>query len=238
MAITLDDIKKMPPKRKGLIVLVFLLLLGGIDYSLFLQSSIEKKGTLEAKLSEIQIQVAEKERLAAQKEKYVREVNALKETLRIALTKLPDQREIPGLLYAVAQAGKDSGIDFILFEPRQSEKKPPVTQQAGAKPPDKKAPEQPGDKKPPDTKGAAPKQVEEKFYDEIPVKVTVTGGFHSIVVFFEKVAKLPRIINIEDISMSDGKEIKGRGRYINTSCMIKTYMFLEKLDEKKADEKK
>ncbi|MCX5845321.1 MAG: type 4a pilus biogenesis protein PilO [Deltaproteobacteria bacterium] len=229
MAITLDDIKKMPPKRKGLIILVFFLLLGGIDYSLFLQSSIETKGTLETKLSEIQVQVTEKERLAAQKEKYVREVNALRETLRIALTKLPDQREIPGLLYAVAQAGKDSGIDFILFEPKQSEKKPPVTQPAGAKPPDKKAP---------DTKGAAPKQVEEKFYDEIPVKVTVTGGFHSIVVFFEKVAKLPRIINIEDISMSDGKDIKGRGRYINTSCMIKTYMFLEKLDEKKADEKK
>jgi type IV pilus assembly protein PilO len=189
-----------------------------------LQSSIEKNGTLEAKLSEIQVQVTEKERLAAQKEKYVREVNALKETLRIALTKLPDQREIPGLLYAVAQAGKDSGIEFILFEPKQSEKKPPVTQQAGAKTPD--------------TKGTAPKQVEEKFYDEIPVKVTVTGGFHSIVIFFEKVAKLPRIINIEDISMSEGKEIKGRGRYINTSCMIKTYMFLEKLDEKKADEKK
>jgi len=228
MAITLDDIKKMPPKRKALIIVVFFLLLGGIDYSLFLQSSIEKKGTLETKLSEIQIQVAEKERLAAQKEKYVREVNALKETLRIALTKLPDQREIPGLLYAVAQAGKDSGIDFILFEPKQS----------GAKPPDKKAPEQPGDKKPTYTKGAAQKQVEEKFYDEIPVKVTVTGGFHSIVIFFEKVAKLPRIINIEDISMSDGKDIKGRGRYINTSCMIKTYMFLEKLDEKKADEKK
>jgi type IV pilus assembly protein PilO len=207
-----------------LIIIVFFLLLGGIDYSLFLQSSIEKKGTLETKLSEIQVQVTEKERLAAQKEKYVKEVNALKETLRIALTKLPDQREIPGLLYAVAQAGKDSGIEFILFEPKQSEKKPPVPQQAGAKPPD--------------TKGAAPKQVEEKFYDEIPVKVTVTGGFHSIVIFFEKVAKLPRIINIEDISMSDGKEIKGRGRYINTSCMIKTYMFLEKLDEKKADEKK
>jgi type IV pilus assembly protein PilO len=224
MAITLDDIKKMPPKRKALIILVFILLLGGIDYSLFLQSSIETKGTLETKLSEIQVQVTEKERLAAQKEKYVREVNALKETLRIALTKLPDQREIPGLLYAVAQAGKDSGIAFILFEPKQSEKKPPAAQQAGAKPPD--------------TKGAAPKQVEEKFYDEIPVKVTVTGGFHSIVIFFEKVAKLPRIINIEDISMSEGKEIKGRGRYINTSCMIKTYMFLEKLDEKKADEKK
>lgn len=224
MAITLDDIKKMPPKRKALIILVFILLLGGVDYSLFLQSSMEKKGTLETKLSEIQVQVTEKERLAAQKEKYVREVNALKETLRIALTKLPDQREIPGLLYAIAQAGKDSGIDFILFEPKQSEKKPPVIQQAGAKPPD--------------TKGAAPKKVEEKFYDEIPVKVTVTGGFHSIVIFFEKVAKLPRIINIEDISMSEGTEIKGRGRYITTSCMIKTYMFLEKLDEKKADEKK
>ena len=224
MALTLDDIKKMPAKRKALIVALIYFVLGAAYYSLFMQSSLQKKGELDTKLSEIQAQVAEKGRLAAQKEKFEKEVNALRETLKVALAKLPDQREIPGLLYAVAQAGKDSGIDFILFEPRQSEMKPPE--------------QKPGDKKPADAKGAPSKQPEEKFYDEIPVKVTVTGGYHSAVVFFEKVAKLPRIINIEEITMTEGKDVTGKGRRLTTSCMIKTYMFLEKMDEKKADEKK
>jgi len=224
MALTLDDIKRMPPKRKALIVAFIYFVLGAAYYSLFMQSSLQKKGELDAKLSVIQGQIVEKGRLAAEKEKYAREVNALRETLKIALAKLPDQREIPGLLYAVAQAGKDSGIDFLLFEPKQSEIKPPE--------------QKPGDKKPLDTKGTPSKQPEEKFYNEIPVKVTVTGGFHSAVIFFEKVAKLPRIINIEEITMTEGKDVKGKGRHLTTSCIIKTYMFVEKMDEKKADEKK
>ena len=229
MAITLDYIKRIPPKRKALIVIVVCLLLGGAYFSVILQPYIQQKGTREATLSELEKKVTDQERIAAQKGKYEKEVEALRETLKLALTKLPDQREIPGLLYSVAQAGKDAGIDFLLFEPKQSEKKFQDTQQAGAKPADKKTA---------DTKGTPAKQPEDQFYEEIPVRVTVTGNFHSTVVFFEKVAKLPRIINIEDINMYPGKEIKGLGRPINTSCVIKTYMFVEKRDERKVDEKK
>jgi len=221
MAMTLDDIKKLPPQKKALIICLIYIVLGYFYWFLFLQSALKERGTLDTKLSELRQQVTEKERIAAEKDKYVRELNTLKEMLEMALTKLPDQREIPGLLYAVAQAGKDAGINFILFEPKQSEKKPPET-----KPPDKKPA---GDKA---------NQTEEKFYEEIHIKVTINGSFHNTAVFFEKVAKLPRIINIEDISMSEGKDVKGRGYLINTSCVIKTYMFLEKMEEKKADEKK
>jgi type IV pilus assembly protein PilO len=42
------------------------------------------------------------------------------------------------------------------------------------------------------------------------------------------VAKLPRIVNISDISMGDRKDIKGRGYVIHTACIIKTYMFVDK----------
>ena len=124
MAITFDDIKKWSPKRKAITLGLIYLLLGGAYYSLFLQPSMDQKGSLETKLSELQERVQEKQGLAAQKGKYVREVNTLREEFKIALQKLPDQREIPGLLYAVAQAGKDSGVDFLLFEPKQAEKKP------------------------------------------------------------------------------------------------------------------
>jgi type IV pilus assembly protein PilO len=233
--INLDVIKKMPLKRKIMIVGVIYLLLAAAYYFLVLQSSFEKKDSLQTKLTQLQEQVAEKERLAAQKNRYLSELKEREELLKMALTKLPNQREIPGLLYAVAQAGRDAGINFILFEPKPVEKKPPETDK---KPADAKQPAaKPGDKKP-EGKGTDAKAAEEKFYEEIPVKVTVNGSFQSTALFFEKVARLPRIINIEDIAMSEGKDVKGRGRYVTTSCMIKTYMFLEKLDEKKADEKK
>lgn len=225
--LNLDVIKKIPPKQKALAVGLLYLLLAAAYYFLFLQSSFEQKGSLQTKLSELQEQVMEKERLAAQKNKYIRELREREEMLRMALTKLPDQREIPGLLYSVAQAGRDCGINFTLFEPKQAEKKAPEKQPA-AKPADKK----PGDKE------VAAKVAEEKFYEDIPVQVIIAGSYQNTALFFEKVARLPRIINIEDITMSEGKDAKVRGRLLNTSCVIKTYMFLEKMGEKKSDEKK
>jgi type IV pilus assembly protein PilO len=42
------------------------------------------------------------------------------------------------------------------------------------------------------------------------------------------VARLPRIINIENITMSEGADVKGRGWLIKTDCIIKTYMFVDK----------
>lgn len=222
-----EQLKKIPPKQKKLIVAGIYILLAAAYYFSFLQFSLETKGTLETKLSGLQTQIEEKERLAAQKPRYLRELRELQETLKLALTKLPDKKEIPGLLYSVAMAGKDTGIEFVLFEPKQAERKPPEQAAQPAKKPedDKKAP--PG--KPP---------AEEKFYEEIPVNVSVNGSFHNTAIFFEKVAKLPRIVNVENISMSEIKGQKGRGHLVNTVCVIKTYMFLEKAEEKKTDEKK
>jgi type IV pilus assembly protein PilO len=227
MALTLDDIKKMPPKRKALLVGVIYLLLAAVYFSMFMQPSLEKKLALQTKLAELQNQVTEKARLAAKKNMYIRELKERQQALNLALTRLPDQKEIPGLLYAVAQAGTDTGINFVLFEPKPVE----ITS------PDK-------DKKTPATgpanKKTGAKDADEKFYDEIPVNVSVVGGFHSTATFFEKVAKLPRIINIEDIVMKgpEGNTSKVPGNRISTSCVIKTYMFLEKKGEKKEDEKK
>jgi len=230
----LDDIKKMPPKQKAMAVGVLYLILAVAYYFLFMQSTFETKSSLQTKLTELQEQVTEKERLAAMKNKYIRELKERKESLRMALTKLPSERKIPDLLYDFAQAGKESGMTSILFEPVQVEKKPP---EKDKKPAEKKpADAKPGDKKAADAKD---KVVEEKFYEEIPIKVAIAGGFHSTALFFEKIARLPRIVNIEDIVMTESKDPKTAGaHYINTTCVMKTYMFLEQMGEKKADEKK
>jgi type IV pilus assembly protein PilO len=145
----------------------------------------------------------------------------LQENYKVALQKLPDQREIPGLFHSVALSGKEAGIEFLLFEPKAAvpkmldkeiskEEKPA----AGSKP-------TAGKKSPP----------QEPFYEEIPISVTVQGSFQSIVYFFERVSKLPRIVNVSDISMGDRKDVKGKGYVMNTSCTVKTYMFIDKKEK-------
>jgi len=243
MAITVEDLKKLSPKMMAAILAVVFLLLGYFYWFFLFNAAWEKRGNLKTKLGELDQQITAKERIVAQKGKYLKEVALLKEAFTLALTKLPDQREIPGLFQSVSLAGKAAGIEFLLFEPKPPEKPPEKPPDKGAevraniKPSDQRAEQKPGDQ----AKGAPkPPSPPDKFYEDIPVKVNITGGFNNIVYFFDKVAKLPRIINIEEISFGDAKDVPGRGRIVNTSCTVKTYMFTEKMEKRdgKPDEKK
>jgi len=47
-------------------------------------------------------------------------------------------------------------------------------------------------------------------YIEIPVNVEISGDYHLVAGFFDRVGKLPRIVNIENINMSGPKLVKDR----------------------------
>ncbi len=219
MPIDLEGLKKLSPKVKILIACLVFILIGYFYYMFFLGDVLAKKAALDTKLVELQQQVAEKEKTVAQLGKYIQEVNALKESFKVALQKLPNEREIAGLLSSVVLAGKGAEVDFLLFEPKPPEKKAPEVKPGTPPPPGPK----PADAKAPPAPPAPP-----KFYEDIPIKVQLTGGFHNTISFFEQVARLPRIVNIEDITIGEAQEVKGRGRIVKTSCMVKTYMFVDK----------
>ena len=128
--------------------------------------------------------------MAAELGKYTKGVDALKEEFKTALTKLPVRKEIPELLQNVALSGKNAGLNFLIFEPQPSIKKPIGGPAAGdQKTPDNKPPEQkPPAQKPVDGKAqpAKPPVEEGEYYEEIPVKVTVTGGYNSTATFFPR----------------------------------------------------
>jgi type IV pilus assembly protein PilO len=239
MAITLNDIKKMPTQAKVLAVFLVILLIGYLDWFYFLSSAIEKKNSLSEEITEMQGKIKEKTKIADQIKQYKADVSTLQENYKIALQKLPDQREIPNLFHSVALAGKDAGVEFLLFEPKASvpktlDKQSPAESKTVAKPSDQ------NDQKPTDASKIDDSKktpvAEEPLYEEIPVAVSVMGTFPNILYFFDKVAKLPRIINISDISIGDRKDVKGRGAVITLLCTIKTYMFIDK-KEKTGDNK-
>lgn len=77
-------------------------------------------------------------------------------------------------------------------------------------------------------------EVRKEFYAEIPVAINVTGDYHNLAVFFDKVARLSRIVNVRDISMGMTKE----GDTLNAICTAVTYKFVEPPPKTKADKKK
>lgn len=77
----------------------------------------------------------------------------------------------------------------------------------------------------------------ETFYARVPVEISVSGSFHDVAIFFDKVSKLPRVVNISNISM-DRKGANGRVVVLTTG-LATTYRFLSEAEMAKlAEEKK
>ena len=70
---------------------------------------------------QIDTMVEERERkssAAARLDEYDGEVAVLDERLADAITRLPDQQEIPELLSSISTLGRDSGLDILVFRQR------------------------------------------------------------------------------------------------------------------------
>ena len=68
------------------------------------------------------------------------------------------------------------------------------------------------------------KQVSKEFYVEIPVSIEVLGSYHDVAIFFDKVGKLDRIVNVVNVNMIPIKELSTT---LKTSCKATTYKFKE-----------
>ena len=78
-------------------------------------------------------------------------------------------------------------------------------------------------------------EVNKEFYEEIPLSMTVSGGYSQVADFFFQVASLNRIVNIRDLSMAIDKGHQGK---VQMQCSAVTYMFSEQPADKKKKGKK
>lgn len=64
------------------------------------------------------------------------------------------------------------------------------------------------------------------FYAEVPIEIEFNGGYHEVAVFFDRVAKLDRIVNVGDLKMTVGRETL-EGTTLKVSGRAVTFRFLE-----------
>ncbi len=123
---------------------------------------------------------------ANQLKKYQKKIEDAKVQFQIVKKTLPEKKDIPALLTSISQAGRDAGMEFVLFQPKG--------------------------------------EVNKKFYAEIPVSINVSGSYHNLALFFDRVANLSRIVNVRDINLRSGS---GKDGTLNTTCTAVTYRFIE-----------
>ena len=75
------------------------------------------------------------------------------------------------------------------------------------------------------------KEHKKSFYAEVPIALTMVGIYHDVAVFFDKLSKLPRIVNVSKLAIAKPKMLDGR-LVLSLSCVATTYKFVEKKAKK------
>jgi type IV pilus assembly protein PilO len=75
------------------------------------------------------------------------------------------------------------------------------------------------------------------FYAEIPVEINLKGTFHNLIVFFEGVGRLTRLINIDNVGFKNPK-LSGDQMILEFTTTATTYRFLEEAERTKVAEEK
>ena len=79
-------------------------------------------------------------------------------------------------------------------------------------------------------------EVPKDFYAEVPVDIAVSGTFFNVADFFVAVSKLPRIVNITNVSFLDIKQVSGRTS-LKVNCLATTFRFLDPKEAQNANAK-
>lgn len=181
------------PQRIGIFVAVLVLIFGLSIYLLFWPKHEQISG-LKTQLAGVQSELETAKKNAAQLNDWRNKRSQKEAEYKQVSRALPEKEEIPSLLAGISQAGKEAGLEFLLFQPK---------------------PEVPKD-----------------FYAEIPVDINVSGNYHQVAIFFDKVANLPRIVNIRDVKMAPLSQKESNA--LTTSCQAVTYKFMESAPKPKA----
>jgi type IV pilus assembly protein PilO len=75
------------------------------------------------------------------------------------------------------------------------------------------------------------------FYAEIPVEINIKGTFHNVIMFFDGVGRLTRLINIDNVGFKNPK-VSGDQMLLEFTTTATTYRFLEDAERNKIAEEK
>jgi type IV pilus assembly protein PilO len=64
-------------------------------------------------------------------------------------------------------------------------------------------------------------------YEEIPITLKLTGGYHNVALFFDSVSKLTRIVNMLNLKMYQPKMSKSGTMEIGIDCTAMTFAAVE-----------
>lgn len=100
-----------------------LILLIGVFIYFFYMPKYKQIDMLKTKLTSIEKKLEIAKKNAQQLNAYRKKMQNAEEQFKIVMKALPENEEIPTLLTGISKSGKDSGLEFLLFQPKPEFKK-------------------------------------------------------------------------------------------------------------------
>ena len=170
----LDLIENISPLQRWVIIgLLFIIILGGFFYFVYMPKAERKKaidGELSRLVNEININMTKArtlEDLKKQNAELQRQLSEKKE-------QLPSEAEAETLLRQISDVGAGANLDIKLWKPGERRQSP------------------------------------DGLYIELPVSIELAGGYHSMAIFFDRIGKFPRIVNISNLRIASAKAEKDK----------------------------
>lgn len=114
----LEKLQRLPRSYRLAILPAIAVVVGAAYvYLLYMPAQAELDG-LRSKNMQLQRKLNEVRSVASNEERVKQEIEELERKLGVALRQLPDEKELPVLLTDVTSLGKNAGLDFKAFRPR------------------------------------------------------------------------------------------------------------------------
>ena len=173
MAMTLNDLKRLDPKKIGSwpilpklgVLFITLLLIIGASYWFDWQHQIESINQEREREEGLRKTFLTKKSEAINLPAYQKQLEDIEKQFGALLKQLPGRSEMDALLTDINQAGLGRGLQFELFKP-------------------------------------AAQETRRDFYAELPISIKVTGNYHDIGAFASDIGKLSRIVTLENIALT------------------------------------
>lgn len=111
----LSNLENLEPSRKIAIAIGVPLLVLLAYWFLVVSPRMSRTSQLAAHIEEMEQERDKKKFEAERMPERQKEVDALDKQLKFALTRLPDEKEIPELLSSISNLGRDSGLEILVF---------------------------------------------------------------------------------------------------------------------------
>lgn len=119
MAINLniDSILKLEMPKKVALLLAVNGLIGAFFYYFMTMPKYDEIEKHQRELDKVTVTLNEKRMIANDIPRFQKEKEVLERKLELALTKLPNKKEIPDIINSISDAGKGAGLRISLFRP-------------------------------------------------------------------------------------------------------------------------